>query len=1042
MASRPRVLTIPSSAPFLDTLIRALLDGRLVPGFAPGRDPLALASATLYLPTRRAGRLARDLFLEIIDGDAAILPRIVPIGDVDEDEIAFAEQATGDLAAAALDLPPSLGTLERKLLLAELVLKWAQALAPQQAGEAPLVANTPAAALALADDLARLIDDMVTRRVDWARLDGLVPDHLDEYWQLTLKFLRIARHVWPEILKERGAIEAAARRDILIAAEAERLIAQQDGPVIAAGSTGSVPATAELIAAIARCPQGAVVLPGLDTDLDADTWRSIAGARDPGGRTLVSPAYGHPQFAMQGLLTRIGIAREEVQTLGAPASFGREMLLSEALRPAAATEVWQARVSDPVFAKQADAGLAAVTVIEAAHAEEEALAIAVALRETVATPGKTAALITPDRALARRVLADLERWNVPVDDSGGDPLPDTAAGRFARLAAEAAVGGLAPVPLLALLKHPLLRLGSKPGGHARAIATLEMALLRGPRPKAGSAGLAHALQTFRDEQSQLHRRDPRAGLAEIDLDSAADLIGRLSVALAPLESLPNAPHRLAEFAARHCDVVATLGCDHEDETPAFAGPDGRALSAALDELAASAPAGQLAVAPGDYPELFQAAIFDRVVRRPGAAGVRVRILGPLEARLALHDRIVLGGLNEGTWPPETATDAWLSRPMRQDLGLDLPERRIGLNAHDFAQGMGAPEVFLTRAAKVAGAPTVASRFVQRLAAVGGKARWDIVRQRGADYVAWSRTLDRPLKDERIKPPAPKPPLEARPRMLSVTEIENWLRDPYTIYARHILKLAPLDPVDLPPGGRDRGIVIHGALGEFTQTFAKGLPSDPAAELIRIGARHFAPLDDYPEARAFWWPRFRRIAVWFAGFEARRRADVRMLDAEIGGRIPINSTGGIFTLSARADRIELRTDGRYAIVDYKTGQVPTEKQVRTGLSPQMTLESAILRQGGFKTIPAGASVGELLYIALKGGEPAGEEASIVFKDGTPDSQADIALAKLATLVTRFDNAEQPYRSLVLSMWRTRYGNYDHLARVKEWSLSGGEPGGEE
>jgi ATP-dependent helicase/nuclease subunit B len=299
-----------------------------------------------------------------------------------------------------------------------------------------------------------------------------------------------------------------------------------------------------------------------------------------------------------------------------------------------------------------------------------------------------------------------------------------------------------------------------------------------------------------------------------------------------------------------------------------------------------------------------------------------------------------------------------------------------------------------------------------------------------------------MQDERIKPPAPTPPLEARPRMLSVTEIENWLRDPYTIYARHILKLAPLDPVDLPPGGRDRGIVIHGALGEFTQTFAKGLPADPAAELIRIGAKHFAPLDDYPEAKAFWWPRFRRIAYWFAGFEARRRSDVKMLDAEIGGRIPIESAGGLFTLSARADRIELRADGRYAIVDYKTGQVPTEKQVRTGLSPQMTLESAILRQGGFKTIPAGASVGELLYVALKGGEPAGEEAAIVFKDGTPDSQADVALAKLATLVARFDNPDQPYRSLVLSMWRTRYGNYDHLARVKEWSLSGGEPGGEE
>src|SRR5215813_5338454 len=284
----PRLFTIPASTPFLPTLVRALLAGEIVPGF-PDRDvPLALAGATLYLPTRRACRLARDLFLDSVD--AAVLPRILPLGDIDEDELIFAEAATGPLAGMALELPPALGHLARRLLLARLVLQWA--VAPQLRGEAdaPLVAHSPAAALALADDLARLIDDMTTRKVPWRALDDLVPDRFDRYWQLTLDFLKIAREAWPAILAERNAMEPAERRDRLIEAEAARL-ASLDGPVIAAGSTGSMPATATLLASIARLPHGAVVLPGLDTELDEASWAMIAG--DAEGHA----APGHPQFA-------------------------------------------------------------------------------------------------------------------------------------------------------------------------------------------------------------------------------------------------------------------------------------------------------------------------------------------------------------------------------------------------------------------------------------------------------------------------------------------------------------------------------------------------------------------------------------------------------------------------------------------------------------------------------------------------------------------------------------------------------------------------
>jgi ATP-dependent helicase/nuclease subunit B len=1028
----PRVFTIPASAPFLPTLIEALAAGRL--GFAAPRDPLALAATTLYLPTQRACRLARQAFLDVLEADAAILPRIVAIGDIDEDEIVFAAAATGDIAAQSLALPEALGGLERRLLLAQLVTKWATSPALHAAGGTPLVAQTPAAACALADDLARLIDDMTTRGVSWDRLDDLVPDKFDQYWQLTLRFLQIAREEWPKILKARGCIEPATRRDALIKAEAARIARDKGGPVIAAGSTGSIPATAELMATIARLPHGAVVLPGLDTDLDEESWRMIAGD----GETLAA-APGHPQFAMQALLTTIGIGRDAVQLLAPPAPHGREYLLSETMRPAAATDRWRQNIADAAFEAQATAALGTVAVIEAANAEDEALAVAVALREAV-QDGKSAALVTPDRALARRVRAALGRWDIEAEDSGGEPLADSPAGIFARLAAEAALGGLAPVTLLALLEHPLFRLRRSDGG--RAAAPLERAVLRGPRPRPGTSGLGHALASFRalldksrrGETDDLHPSDPRAKLTDAELAAATQLVTLLADALTPLESIGREPRPLGEFAARHREVLAALS-RRDGEEFAFAGADGMRLAAALDELAASDAAAGLLVEKFDYVELFSAALAGRNIRRPPCAGMRVRILGPLEARLTDSDRVVLGGLVEGTWPPQSRSDAWLSRPMRLDLGLDLPERRVGLSAHDFAQLLGAPEIILSHAAKIAGAPTVPSRFLQRLAAIAGS-RWRAAVERGDRYLEWARALDRPEKVAAAPAPAPTPPRAARPTGLSVTEIEHWLRDPYTIYAKHILRLTPLDPVDAEPGAALRGTMIHAAIGEFTQRFGKNLPPDPAGALIALGRSHFAALEDFPEARAFWWPRFERIAHWFARWDAGRRSAIAALAAEIRGEIEIPLAEGSFRLRGIADRIEQGRDGRYIILDYKTGAVRSEKQVRTGLAPQLTLEAALVRNGGFKDIPVGASVAEIAYVALKGGEPAGEYRPLAFKEGTPDSQADRALSKLAAIAARFDDETVPYRSLVHPMWTNHYGDYDHLARVKEWSSTGG------
>src|SRR6266849_5458361 len=884
-----RVFSVPLSIPFLRTVIAALVDGRLVNGFEARKEPLNLARATLYLPTRRAGRLAREIFLDELKTDAAILPRIVALGDIDEDEVAFSEGSEQFGGVAPLDIPPRLGELERRLTLAHLVAAWAKG--PVLA---PLVVGGPASTLALAGDLARLMDDMVTRGVAWEALDKLVPDQLDRYWQHSLEFLRIARKTWPDHLKEIGRIEPAERRDRLIEAEAARLTAHHEGPVIAAGSTGSMPATARFLAAVAGLKQGAVVLPGLDTDLDDEAWQTIGGVRDAQGKFTTQPSSNHPQFAMQGLLDRFGIKRSDVEILGMPAPLGRDVLVSETMRPSTATEQWHDRLAQPDVSLRIAGGMTNLAVVEAPNSEMEALAIAVAMREARHL-NKSAALVTPDRALARRVMAALTRWNLEFDDSGGDALLDTSAGIFARLTAEAAAKGLEPPTLLALLKHPLFRLGGTHGALKRAIEVLELALLRGTRPLAGTGGLVRDFDRFRaelrklwnDGTSSLHASEQRAKLKDDDLDQAQSLIATLQRALTPLERVETSkPYDFAELAQRHRDALVALSCDQNGIAVAFEDRQGSALSAAFDDLLGEQKPSGLMVQLGDYPEVFRTAFADRMVRRPESASAHLQIYGQLEARLTESDRVILGGLVEGVWPPAPRVDPWLSRPMRHELGLDLPGRRIGLSAHDFAQLLGADDVILSHAAKVGGAPAVASRFLHRLEAVAGEERWKAVKAAGEKYVRFATELDRTEKVEPIPQPAPTPPRETRPLKLSVTAIEDWLRDPYTIYAKYILRLAPLDPVDMPLSAADRGSAIHEALGEFTKTFSTTLPDDPARALRGIGEKYFAPLMERPEARALWWPRFLRIAAWFSDWEIARRGDVSTIVAEIRGEIPI------------------------------------------------------------------------------------------------------------------------------------------------------------
>lgn len=1009
-ARAPRLFTVPPSVPFLPVLADALLDGVLIEGFAPRGDPLALASATIYLPTRRAGRLfAEELRLRM--GGTTLLPKIVPVGDVDEDALVFSEESAGPPKA----VPPT----TRRLALASLVTRWRDALTGDDGRRA--VASGPGAGLALADALAALIDEMAAQEVPWSRLDDLVPGEHDRYWDMALDFLKIAREFWPQMRGD--SVDASVRRDRLISAEVARLKALGEAapPVVAAGSTGSMPATARLLGAVAHLPRGAVVLPGLDAGLDAASWASLTEE--------ATAAPSHPQYGLALLLARMGLRRDDVAALAIPAAHGREALLSEALRPVESTGAWASLAERLPEAARAEA-LAGVSLVEADDSREEALTIAVLLREALDEPGRAAALITPDRDLARRVAAELLRFDVAIDDSAGEPLSESAAGRLARLVADVAAERLAPLTLVALLRHERARFGLAREQLGAAVDALELMVLRGPRPAAGAEGLIEAACAF--DPKDWREEDARHRVEEAARMRATDLARRIAEALAPLLSLGAGPHALTDLVAAHRAAVEAVLAGDE----AARGATEAALFKAFDDLALGAELGP-ALSLADYATALPLLLADVPVRPPLDPGARLRIYGPLEARLVTADRVILAGLVESVWPSAVSPDPWLSRPMRAALGLEVPERRIGLSAHDFVQACGARELVVSYPRKLGGAPTVPSRFLQRLAAVSGETSWQAARERGERWRRIAAAIDIEAERPRIKRPAPTPKVELRPTALSVTEIETFLRDPYTIYARHVLELRPLDALDEAPGAADRGIAIHEALGEFATAFPDRLPPDAQARLEALGRQAFAALEVFPAEHALWWARFEQLVAPYLQWERGRRERLDRIIAETGGHILLDGTRGPFRLKARVDRIEQLKEGGLAIIDFKTGAVPTARQTRANYSPQLPLEAAIAARGGFRDVP-GEEAGELTYVKL--GNGALKEISALDKDSTAMGLASNALERVTELVRAFEKPARGYLSLRRTMFRGRSGIYDHLARVKEWSLD--EEGGEE
>lgn len=984
--------SIAPGRPFLDVLARWWINGA---GKKP--DPLAIADGLILLPTRRAARSLGEAFLHASGGKPLLLPRILAIGALDEAPLTL---------AGALDLPPAVDATKRLATLTLFVLRLGGS------NGAPIFADS---AWRLAAELAALLDEAHRSGVSLAdKLPEAAEAAYAEHWQQTVRFLALVTKHWPDWLADNGLMDGAERAIRLLECQAEAWAASPPpGRVVVAGTSAGIPAIANLMRVAAGLKRGAVILPGLDHAMPDPIWETLDD--------------GHPQAGLRALLAQMGATRGDVQPIEPPPATKRRPAsppgdgerraptVARALLPASALALWREPFG-PVTQ-----GLRRLLP---ADQQEEAVAVALALRQALERPGARAALVTPDRSLALRVAAELTRYGVIVDDSAGEPLGDTPPAAFLRLLARAAADGLAPVALLAVLKHPFAAFGLSPARCRSAARALERAILRGPAPPAGIAGLRAAMA---------QASKPR--------DDAIDLLDRLDARLAPLLALHAPDTRPADALAALIETAEAAAATDEEPGSArlWALEEGEALAthlAALTDALPILPPQRLLTLPG----LLEAAMEGAVVRsrralrgRDGTEHPRVSILGLLEARLQSFDLLVLGGLAETVWPATTDPGPWMSRPMRRAIGLTSPEERVGLMAHDFSMlACAAGTVVLSCPLRRDGAPAVPARWLVRLDAfLRGQ---DATRRLDTHPAAlWATALDLPDGDPvPVAPPEPRPPLALRPRRLSVTEIGTWLRDPYAIFAKHILHLRALDPLEQNADAADYGTIVHAAVAAFVAALPPRYPADAEARLRTEMDRVLDGRALRPALGAWWRPRLHRIADFIAAAERDRRRLVAPVATATERKGEWAVADRNFTLRGVADRIDRLPDGTLAILDYKTGTVPSQKNVTNGFDSQLVLEAAMAEGGAFGPEFRGPAT-DLAYWRLTGGQPAGE-ISHIYK-GKPDTiQSEVAdaYARLEDLIRRYDDPAQPYLSEPHPDAKPRFSDYAQLARVAEWS----------
>jgi ATP-dependent helicase/nuclease subunit B len=969
-SAAPNVFSIAAHRGFADALVAGL-----VPRYS---DPeLGLARLTLLLPSGRAVRTVTEAFIRH-SGAGLLMPRMVVVGDLDLDE------ALGPLLdplGAGEDIPPAADPTRRWLRLAELIREER----PQLKGSARL---------RLAFELGRTMDRLLTEEIGPEelldeRVLGLLGD-LADHWRDSLRLFARVQARWLDELKARGEFDTADRRNRLFRHAAKRW--REDPPqtpIVAAGVTSAAKGVAALLRCVSRLPQGAVVLPDLDLSMDADVWEELgtAGARDaesPFGR---EDAVTHPQYHLKLLLNRMWIARDEVQPWhraglgkGPPE---RSHAISSLFLPPQASKAW----ADLPAEKRR---LSGVRLMETANPEEEAQAIALLVRQALDQPEKRVAVVTPDRGLAARVVQHLRRWHIEADDTAGRPLPQTAAGRVLLLLAEVAAEQAAPVPLMALLEHPLVRAGEARGSWLDQVRAFELEL-RGPRLGPGLTSLravadAARVRPWWDEVEAL--------LAQLMADGEASLADQLD--------------RLVSAGEALCgDGLWALA-------------DGRALSAFVEDLRLHAGEVGTTLDPAELPAVLREAMDRVAVRPPWGGHPRVAIYGLLESRMTRAELVICAGLNEGTWPATPATDPLLAPAVLRALGVPGADFRIGLAAHDLAGALGAPEVVLSRARRDAGGPAIASRFWLRVEALLGELAKDHRETAIPDLV---RALNSPAPVAPHPRPEPKPAPEQRKVRVSVTALDRLRSDPYQFYASSILRLKELDGLDAEPSPAWRGEVAHKILERWHN--GEGTLADLAADELR-------QMNAHPLMRALWRPRLLRALEWI---EARIAADPERVPTVIEGWGQMDVRG--VTLFGKADRIDVLPGGRLAVVDYKTGAPPSGKQVAEGYALQLGTLGLMAERGAF--VGAQGEAARFEYWSLGASKTSETGFGYVTtpilegnkRSGIPlEDFLPMAEDYLHEALDRWILGDEPFTAR-LNPDAPGYSTYDQLMRLDEW-----------
>ena len=1006
--SRPKVYTIDPNFSFLDVLAFGFLK-------KISFDREVLAQSIFFLPTQRSVANFASCIKGFFDNGTVILPTIRPLGDLMDEELFFGNYMD-PLNVENISQKKVMSRLRRRLLLTQLVERFME-LDGENRESRESVGNNYKGSVGLANALAAMLDRMQIEGISLDKLENFVPEEHAMHWQTTFKFLKLLIEHWPKILEEENLVDPATYTNNLLEHLSAKWEKSQPAQFITiAGSTGSMPATAELIKVVASLKNGAVVLPGLDQRED-EIYRKV----------VVDDAT-HPQHMMFSLLDKLGIHPGNVQdwlptannTLKEKSPAGRFKLFSEALLPPALSGRWRLVTKKTVPQKD----LEGIIIIESDDQRAEAETIALIMRETLEQEARSAALITSDRNLARQVTSAASRWNLNIYDSAGQQFLNNNYINFWRLVGEMVFNQLAPVPLLSALKHPLANGGLPKVEFQKKVSQLELLFLRGERPKPGVDGLLEAVNIGRRHNKNRKINTDAIGIPAID--NLYEWLSELAPVIRSFEhALTSGSKTLPEMLSLHLALVEKLSGPIElnGETTETNNQIVKILNDFYEQ------SQDLRIVDGiSYTSLFETVLSDFVIREKYQEKPRLAILGPLEGRLSEFDRIIIGGLNEGSWPPVIQPDPWLSRSMQEALGLMDMSKRIGQSAHDFLQAVCAPEVFLTRSRNLANSPTTASRWLMRVSSIFNAIGQDeIIKERGQKWQKWQKLLDQPQSKKRlgIKAPEPKPSREKRPCSFSVTQVGIWLRNPYAIYAKKVLRLEPLDPIDRMPSPIDRGNFIHQALEAFVSEGIPGNNNEALASLIDKGREIFSTTFEDPVVWAFWWPRFKRIAEWFVQQEAEERQNRIASHVEKKGVWHFILNGRPVQLRATADRIDQMRNDEWVIIDYKTGAIPSKREVESGLAPQLPLEAVILAKGGFKNLPA-KECSELRYYHLTGGKTSGKVHSF-----TADTLLVDVEKGLLKLLNDFDNPEMPYLYAPDYGTKPIFDDYGHLARVKEW-----------